>query len=83
MTWEMDVFYKDKIQLDGAILLEDFTTRCSRNGWSWELEYSEVENLYYGQVIDYSIEKSLIYEVKKASSVKHVLVYMLFKMRED
>jgi len=73
-------------ELEGVIFLnkvDKLTKLCGENGYSWEIQYSEAENTYYGMILDYLQQPSIIHEIKRISSFENLIDYMVARLTVD
>lgn len=65
-------------------LEKQLRTICSQHSYCYKLEYSEVENLFYGYIEDYSWGEDMWHgiEVKKIGSIKRLIGYLIIKLGE-
>lgn len=57
--------------------VDKLTKICRENGYCWSISYSEVENLFYGEICDYLQRPSLIHEVKRISRFDDLVEYLI------
>lgn len=56
------------------------TKICRENGYCWEIQYSEVENVYYGSIMNYLAKPSLLHEVKRVFRLEDLVEYMIERL---
>jgi hypothetical protein len=61
-------------------MLDELTNICRRQGYSYNIHYSEVENVFYLTIEDFG---KIYIEIKRISKVEDLVKYALERLNEN